>query len=200
MSALWLIRHGQTDWNVEGRWQGQIQTAPPLNQRGVAQAQALGPQLAGVPFAGLYSSDLLRARQTAEIVAGFTGLPVVFDPRLREVNLGIWEGMLGDEIALRFAEELGARRQDPIHSRPPQGETTLELAERVVAALTDISNAHSGGDSGGDAIVVTHGMAMAAAICRAHNLSLDMIFDHLPGNAVPVILDWPPNPSIILSC
>ena len=87
-TRLWLIRHGETDWNVEGRWQGQTPHAPPLNAAGRAQAEAVAGQLNGHVFDAIYSSDLLRAIQTAEIVAARLGLRVRVEPRLREVNQG----------------------------------------------------------------------------------------------------------------
>jgi broad specificity phosphatase PhoE len=147
MTYLWLVRHGQTDWNVQGRWQGQTPDAPPLNAAGLAQAQTLAEQLAdqaardGIAFAALYSSDLLRARQTAEVIARRLGLPVCLDARLREAHLGAWEGMLGHEVALRYVAELDERRRDPVHSRPPQGESVYEVAARVGQAFDAIARA-----------------------------------------------------------
>jgi Fructose-2,6-bisphosphatase len=192
MTQLWLIRHGQTDWNVQGRWQGQTPDAPPLNAVGLAQAHALAGQLVeqvahdGIAFAALYSSDLLRARQTAEVIAQHLGLPIQLDARLREVHLGTWEGMLGDEVALRYVAELDERRRDPVHSRPPQGETVFELAARVGQALDDVAWAHPRGN----VIVVSHGLAIAAALCLANSWPLEQVFAHIPDNAAPRIITW----------
>ena len=96
MTEIWIVRHGQTDWNVEGRYQGQADR--PLNAVGLAQAQQAAEQLRGRDFAAIYSSDLQRARVTAEIIAGQLGLPVQVDRRLREVNQGEWEGLLTADI------------------------------------------------------------------------------------------------------
>lgn len=188
MTRIWLVRHGQTDWNAAGRWQGQTPFAPPLNATGHAQAQALAEELARASYDAIYSSDLLRAKQTAEIIAVRIGLPVLFDARLREVSLGAWEGLLGAEVERDFPLELAERRTDPANQRPPDGETVTEVAERVRAVLSNIHGARPVGS----VIVVTHGVTMATALCLAHGLPLASVFDQLPHNAHPMVVDWPP--------
>jgi broad specificity phosphatase PhoE len=188
MTRIWLVRHGQTDWNAEGRWQGQTPHAPPLNGVGLAQAQALADELARASYDAIYSSDLVRAKQTAEIIAAKLGLPVLFDPRLREVNLGAWEGLLGAEVERDFPLELAERRANPAHQRPPGGETVAEVAERARAALSDIHSARPVGS----VIAVTHGVTMATALCLANGVPLASVFEHLPHNAHPMPVDWPP--------
>src|SRR5690242_8696605 len=91
MATLLLVRHGETDWNAEGRLQGQ--TDRPLNEYGRRQARELAERLAGDGVVAIYASDLSRAKETAEIVGGRLGLPVVVDPDLRERNWGTWEGL-----------------------------------------------------------------------------------------------------------
>jgi len=192
MTYLWLVRHGQTDWNVQGRWQGQTPDAPPLNAAGLAQAQTLAEQLAdqaardGIAFAALYSSDLLRARQTAEVIARRLGLPVHLDARLREAHLGAWEGMLGDEVALRYVAELDERRRDPVHSRPPQGESVYEVAARVGQAFDAIARAHPDQH----VVVVSHGLALAAGLCLAEGRPLAEVFTLILDHAVAQVVRW----------
>ena len=94
MTTLLLVRHGETDWNRDGRWQGQSDT--PLNELGRRQARELAEQLDGVDV--VYSSDLARARETAEILAERAGVEVRLDPRLRERGFGAWEGLTLAEI------------------------------------------------------------------------------------------------------
>lgn len=194
-ARLWLVRHGQTDWNVEGRWQGQTPLAPPLNATGIAQAHALAQSLAQqadlVAFDALYSSDLLRARQTAEVIALYLRLPITFDARLREVHLGAWEGMLGEDVALHYVAELSERKRDPVHARPPHGETIFELAARVGPALSDIVRAHPNGN----VIVVSHGLTIATTLCIANDVPLERVFDHLPDNATPHVIEWMASPT-----
>jgi len=92
MTDLWLVRRGQTDRNLTGRWQGQASDAPGLNDTGHAQVLTICEQLKGSKLSAIYSSDLLRARQTAEMIAESLGLSVTLELRLREINLGAWEG------------------------------------------------------------------------------------------------------------
>ena len=140
MTEIWIVRHGQTDWNVEGRYQGQADR--PLNAVGLAQAQQAAEQLRRRDFAAIYSSDLQRARVTAEIIAGQLGLPVQVDRRLREVNQGEWEGLLTADIEQRYAEEWAERRADRLHAAPPGGESLAQVAARVLEGVSDIAQRH----------------------------------------------------------
>src|SRR5580765_6857553 len=100
MATLVLVRHAESTWNAEGRWQGHAD--PPLSDAGRAQAEALAEDLAGERFDAVYTSDLARAAQTAEIIARRFGLPAVSDPALREVDVGSWSGLTREEVAARF--------------------------------------------------------------------------------------------------
>ena len=119
-----FARHGETDWNFEGRLQGH--TDRPLNAYGREQAEALAGRLAREDVAAIYASDLARARETAEIVGERLGLPVVVDPDLREKNWGTWEGLTSEE---RLRVELA-------------GESTAEHRERTVRAVERIVERH----------------------------------------------------------
>jgi broad specificity phosphatase PhoE len=190
MTTLWLVRHGQTDWNVSGRWQGQSPHAPPLNAAGRAQAEALRAQLDLSQLDAVYTSDLARARETADIIAAGTALPVHVDPRLREINLGHWEGMASEAIARRFPAELAERERDPAGARAPGGECAADVAARVWAAADDIARAHPQGT----VLVVSHGLALATLLCRAQALGLEYVYTQVPGNAAPAIIEWPTSP------
>lgn len=182
MREIWLLRHGQTDWNLQGRWQGQASFAPGLNKTGFAQARSAAEELSDIQFSAIYSSDLLRARQTAEAVAEKQGLPVLLDERLREVNLGEWEGLLSDEVKARYAEELEERERNPLHARPPQGETLAEVAERAKAAVNDILQKQAQGPL----LIVSHGLTLASLICMSSHIPLEKAYEHIPENATPV--------------
>jgi broad specificity phosphatase PhoE len=190
MARLWLVRHGETDWNVEGRWQGQAAFAPPLNAVGRAQTHALAAQLDGQSFEALYSSDLLRARETADIIAARLRLPVRLEPRLREVNLGRWEGMLGEDIARQYPAELLRREHDPLHARPPGGESVTQVAARVGAAVDDMARAHPAGLI----VVVSHGLSLATLVCRARGLPLEQAYSVIPPHARPDVIEWDVHP------
>src|SRR2546421_12731333 len=99
MVTLLLIRHGETDWNAEHRWQGHADV--PLNERGREQAKALAEELAPEGADAIYASDLSRARDTAEIVGERLGLPGVLDPDLPEIGVGSRAGLTGDEVGGR---------------------------------------------------------------------------------------------------
>ena len=162
MATLFLVRHGQTDWNAQRRWQGHAD--PPLNDAGRAEARALAKRLAGTGLKRVYASDLARARETAEIVGAALGLPVEIDARLREVDVGEWSGLTMAEIEERFPEGLERRRAGG--TGWAQGEQFEAMGERVLEALRDIAAR----DSGESALVVTHGgpiRAVATAV-RGH--------------------------------
>jgi broad specificity phosphatase PhoE len=144
-TTLLLARHGETDWNRAQRWQGHAD--PPLNDLGREQARALAAAVAQVD--AIYASDLARARQTAEIVGAEHGVPVLLEPRLREVDVGEWSGLTSEEIAERF----------PDATQWTGGETLEMMGERVVAALLEIAAAHRGSR----VLVVTHGGPIGAA-------------------------------------
>ena len=186
MTTLWLVRHGQTDWNLTGRWQGQASHAPELNDVGRTQALSIRDQLKNVRFSAVYSSDLLRSRQTAELIAEPFGLPVTLEPRLREMNLGSWEGMLSDDIRAQFPQELMMRDLDPLNTRAPQGESPLEVAARVYAAMDDIAAKHPGNS----VLIVGHGVSLAVIICRAEGIPLERVYEHIPDNAKPYRVEW----------
>lgn len=153
MTSLLLARHGQTDWNLVSRWQGD----PPLNEVGRGQAHALAESLAGESLDALYSSDLLRARETGEILAGHLRLEIVVDARLREIDVGEWMGHTTPELEQKFPE--GFQRYREGRAGWEQGESYEEMGERVTAAFRAMANAHPDGRI----LVSTHAGVMCAA-------------------------------------
>jgi broad specificity phosphatase PhoE len=164
VTTLLLARHGQSDWNASRRWQGRADR--PLTERGREQARALAARLAHIELEGVYSSDLRRARETAEEVARQQGLDVVEVPDLAEVDVGSWSGLTREEAEARFPE--GYRRW--LNGEPgwDDGETYEEMAERVLAAVRQIAAE----DEGGRALVVSHGGPIRAIHAAA--LGLDV--------------------------
>jgi broad specificity phosphatase PhoE len=186
MTELWLVRHGQTDWNLSGRWQGQTPDAPGLNNLGQAQAQAVLAQLKNVHLSAVYTSDLLRAKQTAELIAKPLGLTIALEPRLREINLGIWEGLLSTDIEAQYPHELDERKQNPFHACAPGGESPQEVADRVLAAVDEIARKFPD-DS---ILIVSHGVSLALIICQAERFPMEEVYDHIPDNAQPYCVQW----------
>jgi broad specificity phosphatase PhoE len=187
MTALWLVRHGQTDWNLSGIWQGQASDAPGLNETGRTQAIAVREQLRDLNIAAVYSSDLLRAVQTAELIAEPFGLAINLEPRLREINLGVWEGMPSAEVEAQYSQELAERARNPFLAHVPNGESPREVAERVLQAVNEIVADHLN-DS---VVIVSHGVALGVMICHAEGILMDEIYEHIPDNAQPYCVQWP---------
>jgi broad specificity phosphatase PhoE len=157
-STLYLIRHGETDWNRDRRIQGQSDT--PLNDLGREQARLLGQRLADVPFDLAYSSDLSRAIETAELILESRPMPVTTDVGLRERAFGEWEGGSAEEIARAYPERWAAWRSGARDVSPPGGETQVELERRVTLALDDIVAVNHGRTL----LVVSHGGAIQATL------------------------------------
>jgi probable phosphoglycerate mutase len=165
-SRVILLRHGETTWNVEGRYQGHLDS--PLTPRGESQADALARRLTGVKFAALYSSDLGRARQTAGIIAQSTGDEIRPDPRLREQNLGIFQGLLKSEIKQKLADEYRLfKTAGPDHAMPG-GESARKSAERSLACLEELARRHSGETI----VAVAHGGTISALL--RHTLGIPL--------------------------
>ena len=164
MTTLLLARHGETDWNLQHKWQGR--TGPPLNQTGQRQAAALAAQLTDLD--AVYSSDSERARETAAILAGRHGLDVEVDARLGEVDFGPWEGLTRAEIDGRF-DGAFARWISGDEPHPDAVERDTAMADRVLAALEAIADRHPEGR----VLVVTSGGPIRAV--RAHLDGIDQV-------------------------
>lgn len=165
MRTLLLVRHGETDWNREGRFQGHTDVA--LNEAGRAQARAVAERLVARSVQAVASSDLLRARETAEIIAQAFELPLAcVDRALRERSYGCFEGLTRDECATRFPDDWQALVQT--RRDPPGAERFVDAGARMTAAVSRVVEAHAA--IGGSIVVVSHGGAIRAfleATCDA---------------------------------
>lgn len=157
--VLW--RHGRTTWNVDGRFQGQTDTD--LDVDGIGQAERAARLLAALQPALLVSSDLKRARITADALARLTGQSVESDPDLRETYGGEWEGLVGPEISERWPDAYDRWRAGDPFMRVGGGETRLEVGERVAGA---VERAAQRLPADGLAVLVTHGGAARLGIAR----------------------------------
>lgn len=147
---LYLIRHGQTDWNVAGKIQGS--TDIPLNETGRRQAACLAKGMEGRPVSRVYSSTLSRAYDTARAIGDSQGVPVHKLSELEEVNYGYWEGLNMEEIEQQYPKELEQWYYSPVEVAPPGGETQTQVYERCQRAIRMIVE-----QAEGDAAVVSHG-------------------------------------------
>ena len=161
---IYLARHGETSWNREGRWQGHTDIA--LNDVGLAQARALGELLRGRGIARVHTSDLARARQTAELAAALLGVDaLVVDPALRERSFGIFEGLTRQECEQLHAEHWASYRADPSRV-PPGAESQEALADRMGEAVARAAAPREEADDA-PVLVVSHGGSIRALLARA---------------------------------
>jgi len=141
-TPLLLIRHAESSWNAAGRWQGHGD--PPLSDCGVAQANALVRELAPEKIDVIISSDLRRAAETAVILAQARGLRPLLNPRLRELDLGDWEGLTRDQIERADGAALQRFDAGDLDVRPGGGENLREIAQRARSVVSELIGAHPG--------------------------------------------------------
>jgi phosphoserine phosphatase len=174
-TRILLIRHGETDWNVIGRYQGQAD--PPLNEKGVAQAEKLAEKLVRYPPDRLVSSPLKRAAQTASILAKSLTLPVDFDPRLMEIHQGDWQTRFRSEIEAAYPDLFEQWETDPWLVTPPGGEHLSQVKTRVLSAVDEIVARYPGELVG----LVTHRIPIALIKVAYQDLDPNIVRTlHLP--------------------
>lgn len=166
---LLMLRHGQTNYNATGRMQGQMDTE--LSEKGIAQAEAVARYFETVNISRIISSDLSRAAHTAEIVASRSGLPVSQDARLRETNLGLWQGRSRDEVDAEYPGARAQWRHDALWS-PPGGESRLEVAARARAVIDELMLGFDEWDDGA-VLLVAHGGVIGALTSDLLELSVE---------------------------
>ncbi len=164
-----LVRHGETDFNSRGRFQGRLDI--PLNQVGLAQAEALGLALRKERFWAFYSSPLKRALETIRIIGlHHPGVPLHTEPDLMEMNLGDFDGMQGIQWASRYPEFLQAWKKEPARVRMPGGETLLEVQRRALGVITSIANRHQPGEK---VLVCAHNFVILSILCHGLGIPLN---------------------------
>lgn len=166
-SRLIIWRHGQTDWNADQRWQGQVDI--PLNDLGREQARSAVPALINYGITHLFSSDLSRAAETAGILGAAIDLPVTLDERLREINVGNWAGRTKEQIGAEFTKVLVAEEAglDVVRGG---GESVRQVAVRAAEALAEIAESVPDGSVVG---VVMHGLAARVGAFELMELAPD---------------------------
>ena len=151
MKTIYFVRHGQTEWNAIQRMQGRLNSD--LNEIGRRQAHENGRLLQDVGLEALVASPLDRARQTAEIISDYVGLPIAYDERIVEWDCGDWSGHLRSDVMARWAEEYAAFLADPFHYRGPNCENYPDMFERARPFTDELL-----GTNAGTIAVVSHGM------------------------------------------
>lgn len=163
MTTFYIIRHGQTDWNLEGRWQGKADI--PLNNTGREQAQRLAGHLhrRRIRFDAIYSSDLLRAWETATLIADRLDVTLAPLPALQEIDVGAWSGLTRDEVVSRFHDLWERLHSGEDIPRGGDGETFGQLYDRVVGAVERLTSERPGQTIA----LVTHGGPVRALLLHA---------------------------------
>lgn len=170
-TRIHLIRHGQVVGHDQPRYNGQSDVA--LTEQGIRQYHHLAEQLADAPISACYTSDLSRCVAGAEIICGRLGIQPVKRSQLRELNIGIWEGLTWDEITRRWPDEWRARLADLVNYRVPEGENLLDMQARVMPVITEIREQHQGREI----LVVGHGGVNRVILLNAIGAPLASMFN-----------------------
>lgn len=170
MSKVYIVRHGESVWNLEHRLQGGQD--PALSDAGYRQAGRVAEVLEGLGVAAVYSSPLRRAAETARVVAGALRVPLHLHADLREICMGAWEGVPYRELLARNGEAYRAWIAAPADRCPPDGEPMAVFAERVRAALEEVREKYPGEDT----VLVTHGVVARVLVARTLGLDLNQIY------------------------
>ena len=179
-----LIRHGETEWNSQQRMQGHSNSD--LSSVGQAQIQALGQWMKNVPFDLIYSSDSLRAKQTAEAITQFSGHELQFDQRLREKNLGVFEGLTSEEARERHPEVFRLFKTAGSTYVIDEGESTQQLQDRALEIVNEIRIKHPEER----VLLVTHGGFIRVVMKHSLGLSLETPTRFLIRNTGVFRLEW----------
>ena len=162
-----LIRHGETEWNLTGRWQGHADS--PLSNRGISQAEALGQRMMKERVDFVYVSDLERAQHTARLVGGPSNWTYELMPELRERDIGVLEGLTTEEMLVQQPEVYRSFCNDGSNYQPPQGESFSQFSERCYSAIENLALMHPGKK----VVAVTHGGVLGAIFRNVLKIELD---------------------------
>ncbi len=165
-TRLVVIRHGETEWNIQNKFQGHLDSK--LTPPGVKQAEAIAGALKGEAYDVIYSSDLGRAKHTAEIIARSLNMKVKTEKDLREINLGVMQGLKKDEFVLKYPEVISKYHADPEYVIPG-GESKLQLYNRVTGILEKIIRKHKGHNI----LLVAHGGVLDCIIRHTFDIPLN---------------------------
>ncbi len=183
MGKLFIVRHGETVWNKEGRIQGHTDVV--LSEQGLKQARSLAQRLKSVPFDAAYASDLSRASQTAGVILEGRNLPVSPTASLREYHKGAFEGMTEPELRARFPDEYPGYVAKDLDYAPDGGESTRQVSDRMTTAIIDIKDRHLDDN----VLVVGHGGSLRAAMMALLGMPMDANWRFVFGNCTLTIVD-----------
>jgi len=188
MPKVILVRHGKTQWNAEGRYQGKMDI--PLNEEGKEQARRVGEALKAFPVKAVYSSPLSRCRETAEEIAKHHGLEVKVKEGFKEIDHGQWEGMLAKEVEEKYPELLKLWREKPSQVKMPGGETLKDVYDRAVEAFNEVVSAYSDEDL---IVIVGHDATNKVLMCHLLGTDLDKFWAFKQANCGITVLEYQPE-------
>ncbi|MEO7071268.1 MAG: histidine phosphatase family protein [Nostocoides sp.] len=171
-----VLRHGQTDHNAKGIWQGQLDAA--LSPKGHAQALAAAAALVRYSPVRVVASDLQRAADTGADVARACGIPIAVDPRWREIHAGHWQGLTNDEVRSRFPEDRARHDRGEDFKRGGDGESISDVAGRVREALHELVRSMGSGET---VVIATHGVSGRATVAELVDIPQDLAWQRLVG-------------------
>lgn len=162
---LYFVRHGETQYNIEKRMQGFCDS--PLTENGIMQATSVGKGLSDIHFTAAYSSDSQRVLDTAKYAIGDRDIPLITDQRLKEMNFGVLESLMQEEISALYGNVLETLFSLDLHASAPEGETYAELFARTKKAVDEIVEKHA--SEGGNILVFSHGVTIGNYILQLTN-------------------------------
>ncbi|WP_421655691.1 histidine phosphatase family protein [Leptothermofonsia sp. ETS-13] len=184
-----LVRHGETDWNRQKRFQGQIDV--PLNDMGRVQAQKAAEFLKSVPIQAAVTSPMLRPRETAEVILQYhPDIELELEDNLREISHGLWEGKLESEIEASYPGMLQQWQNSPETVQMPEGENLQQVWERAIAAWDSIVQAAYQREEPGITLVVAHDAINKAILCYVLGLGPDHFWNFKQGNGAVSVIDY----------
>lgn len=181
---LYLVRHGETTWNLESRYQGH--TDVELSDKGLYQGELLGKKMAKVKLDAIYASDLSRAYQTAQCVAKHHQLAVNKDPLMRELHFGEWEGLTYKEIKEKYGDLAHQWFYNPVDLQIPKGEHFRDLATRAKNVVDKLLDEHQDEHI----LVVSHGGTIRTIICNLLEIDLKKMWAIKQDNTAVNIIDF----------
>ncbi len=191
MGRWFIVRHGETEWNAQGRIQGHTDIS--LSERGIQQAKLVGQRLAGVSLDVAYSRDLARSAETARNILENRTVPLHTTARLREFNKGVFEGLTPEETGQQYPELFEASQVNDLDFAPPGGETIRETSARMNAIMTELRRRHPDEN----VLIVGHGGALRAGFVALMELPLEANWRFTMTNCGLSVLDIYPNNAVL---
>ena len=191
MGQVYIVRHGETEWNAQGRIQGHSDI--PLSDNGRAQAQSVARRLSGIPFSVAYASDLSRTHETAQIILGDTATALRTTPQLREYSKGVFEGLTVDEYARQYPDQYQASLQNDLDFAPTGGETIRETSIRMSRFVDETLQNHQDETT----LVVGHGGSLRSLIVALLALPLEANWKFVMDNCALSLVHTYPNNAVL---